>query len=98
MSQASARAVHPASVSKIPTTLALLRKLGPDHRFETRFLARGPIRAGAVEGPLVVRANGDPYFVDENALLVARALRDLGVRKVDGDLRVEGKLLFDWKA
>ena len=29
-------------------------------------------------GPLVVRADGDPYFVDENALLVARALRELG--------------------
>lgn len=98
VSQASARAVHPASVSKIPTTLALLRTLGPDHRFETRFLAHGPIRAGAVPGPLVVRASGDPYFVDENALLVARALRDLGLKRVDGDLRVEGKLLFDWKA
>ncbi|MBY0402070.1 D-alanyl-D-alanine carboxypeptidase [Myxococcota bacterium] len=98
VSQASTRAVHPASVSKIPTTLALLRKLGPDHRFETRFLARSPIGAGAVEGPLVVRADGDPYFVDENALLVARALRDLGLRSVRGELVVEGKLLFDWKA
>lgn len=98
VSQAAARAVHPASVSKVPTTLALLRKLGPGHRFETRFLARGPIRDGTAPGPLVIRADGDPYFVDENALLVARALRDLGLRKVAGDLRVEGKLLFDWKA
>lgn len=98
VSQASARAVHPASVSKIPTTLALLRKLGPGHRFETRFLARGPIRGDTVAGPLLVRADGDPYFVDENALLVARALRGLGLARIDGDLRVEGKLLFDWKA
>ncbi|MFO0690443.1 MAG: D-alanyl-D-alanine carboxypeptidase [Myxococcota bacterium] len=98
VSQAAARAVHPASVSKVPTTLALLRKLGPDHRFETRFLAGGPIRDGRVPGPLVVRADGDPYFVDENALLVARALRTLGLRRVEGDLRVEGKLIFDWKA
>lgn len=98
VSEAGGRAVHPASVSKIPTTLALLRALGPDHRFETRFLAGGPIRSGAIEGPLVVRANGDPYFVDENALLAMGALRELGIREVRGDLLVEGRLLFNWEA
>lgn len=98
VSEAASRAVHPASVSKIPTTLALLRALGPDHRFETRLLAAGPIRSGKLEGPLVVRAGGDPYFVDENALLTVRALREQGLREVEGGLVVEGKLLFNWKA
>lgn len=98
VSEAGARAVHPASVSKLPTTLALLRELGPEHRFETRFVAGGPILAGTIEGPLVVRADGDPYFVDENALLVVEALRGLGLREVRGDLAVEGQLLFNWKA
>ena len=82
VSEAASRAVHPASVSKIPTTLALLQKLGPEYRFDTRFLAGGPIAAGELLGPLVVDATGDPYFVDENALLVARGLRDLGLRRV----------------
>lgn len=98
VSEAGARAVHPASVSKIPTTLALLRLLGPDHRFETRFFAGGPLRDSILAGPLIVRAAGDPYFVDENALLAVRALQDLGLRQVDGDLVVEGELLFNWKA
>lgn len=98
VSEAGARAVHPASVSKLPTTLALLRLLGPDHRFETRFLAGGPLRAEVLEGPLVVRAAGDPYFVDENALLALGAMRALGLRRVEGDLVVEGKLLFNWKS
>jgi serine-type D-Ala-D-Ala carboxypeptidase/endopeptidase (penicillin-binding protein 4) len=98
VAEAGARAVHPASVSKLPTTLALLRALGPDHRFVTRFLAGGPIQAGAVDGPLVVRADGDPYFVDENALLVLGALRQLGLREVHGDLLIEGPLIFNWKA
>ena len=97
VSEAGARAVHPASVSKIPTTLALLRELGPDYRFATHFLAGGPIRTDTIEGPLVIRASGDPYFVDENALLVMTALRKVGVRKVSGNLVVEGKLLFNWK-
>ncbi|MCB1689636.1 MAG: D-alanyl-D-alanine carboxypeptidase [Halioglobus sp.] len=97
VSEAGARAVHPASVSKIPTTLALLRELGPDYRFETRFLAGGTIRSGTVDGPLVVHANGDPYFVDENALIVIGALREFGLREVQGDLLVEGRLIFNWK-
>lgn len=98
VSEAGARAVHPASVSKIPTTLALLRELGPDYRFTTDFLAGGPRRSDTVEGPLVVRANGDPYFVDENALLVMAALRNVGLLRVSADLVVEGNLLFNWRA
>jgi serine-type D-Ala-D-Ala carboxypeptidase/endopeptidase (penicillin-binding protein 4) len=96
VSQEAARAVHPASVSKIPTTLALLRALGPEHRFETRFAAGGALRDGRVDGPLLVSASGDPFFVDENALLVALALREAGVREVAGGLAVDGPLLFNW--
>jgi D-alanyl-D-alanine carboxypeptidase/D-alanyl-D-alanine-endopeptidase (penicillin-binding protein 4) len=97
VSQEAARAVHPASVSKIPTTLALLRALGPEHRFETRFAAGGELREGRLHGPLLVAAAGDPFFVDENALLVALALRDAGLREVDGGLAVQGSLLFNWE-
>ncbi len=96
VSQAASRAVHPASVSKIPTTLALLERFGPEHRFTTRFLAAGPVQDGAVSGDLVVEADGDPYFVDENAALVALALRELGVSRVDGGLVLRGPLIFDW--
>ena len=57
------RAVHPASVVKIATTLALLRVLGPEHRFQTRVLASGPVRDGAIHGDLVVESEGDPVLV-----------------------------------
>jgi D-alanyl-D-alanine carboxypeptidase len=40
LAQAASTSVHPASVSKVPTTLALLRKLGPDHRFITTLTVR----------------------------------------------------------
>lgn len=98
VSQAASRAVHPASVSKIPTTLALLRKLGPEHRFATRFLASGAAESGIAPGDLVVKGEGDPYFVDENALLVSLALREQGLRGFGGGLSAEGPLLFDWSA
>jgi serine-type D-Ala-D-Ala carboxypeptidase/endopeptidase (penicillin-binding protein 4) len=97
LAQAAARPVHPASVSKIPTTLALLRKLGPDHRFTTTFAAGGPLRDGTLEGDLLVDGGGDPYFLDENALLVAGRLNQLGLRRITGTVRPRGALIFDWQ-
>ncbi|HWP65318.1 MAG TPA: D-alanyl-D-alanine carboxypeptidase [Candidatus Limnocylindria bacterium] len=91
------RAVHPASVSKIPTTLALLRRLGPAHRFETRIVGTGPIANGTLAGDLVVEASSDPFIVSEHAFWMAAELHELGVRQVAGRLRVEGPLLFNWR-
>ena len=50
LAQAASVPVHPASVSKVPTTLALLRKLGPDYRFVTTFAASGPVHDGTIRG------------------------------------------------
>lgn len=98
LAQAAARPVHPASVSKVPTTLALLRKLGPDYRFVTTFAASGSLHDGTIEGDLLVDGGGDPYFVDENALLVALQLNEFGVHRVTGVLRPRGELVFDWQS
>jgi D-alanyl-D-alanine carboxypeptidase/D-alanyl-D-alanine-endopeptidase (penicillin-binding protein 4) len=92
------RPMHPASVTKIATTLALLRRLGPGHRFTTRVVAAGPLRDGTVDGDLVVEGGGDPLFVTENALWVLSELESRGVRTVAGALRVEGRFLFNWQA
>jgi D-alanyl-D-alanine carboxypeptidase/D-alanyl-D-alanine-endopeptidase (penicillin-binding protein 4) len=97
LAQAASKPVHPASVSKVPTTLALLRKLGPQHRFTTTFTARGRILNGTLYGDLVVASDGDPSLVDEDALLVAERLNESGITRVAGDLRVQGRLIFDWK-
>ncbi len=97
LAQAADLPVHPASVSKVPTTLALLRKLGPDFRFTTSFLAAGSMHDDTLEGDLLVAGDGDPYFVDENALLVTERLNQLGLRRVTGSLRTQGPLTFDWQ-
>jgi D-alanyl-D-alanine carboxypeptidase/D-alanyl-D-alanine-endopeptidase (penicillin-binding protein 4) len=91
------RPVHPASVTKIPTTLALLERLGPEHRFETRLLATGPLAGGTLRGDLLVESGGDPVLVFENAFLMLVELRALGLDRVGGVLDVRGPLLFDWK-
>ena len=95
--EAAERAVHPASVTKIATSLALLERLGPEHRFSTRLLAAGPVERGTLRGDLVVEGSGDPFLVDEGAALILRRLHALGVRRVDGRLAVRGPLVFDWQ-
>jgi D-alanyl-D-alanine carboxypeptidase/D-alanyl-D-alanine-endopeptidase (penicillin-binding protein 4) len=91
------RAVHPASVTKVATTLALFRELGPEHRFETGFQASGPVHDGVLDGDLLVEAGGDPFFVYEDAFLVLLELRRTGVRDVTGRVRVRGPLVFNWR-
>src|SRR5262245_33279045 len=82
VAQVEDRAVHPASVTKVATTLAMLERLGLDHRFETRVLGRGDLADGRLQGDLVVAGGNDPYFVFENAFLVLRRLRALGLATV----------------
>jgi D-alanyl-D-alanine carboxypeptidase/D-alanyl-D-alanine-endopeptidase (penicillin-binding protein 4) len=96
LAQAADRPVHPASVSKVPTTLALLRKLGPEHRFVTTFTGSGRILDGTLYGDLSVESEGDPSLVDEDALLVAERLKQSGIRRIAGNLLTRSPLTFDW--
>jgi len=91
------RPMHPASVTKIATTLALLRRFGPAHRFVTRIVAAGPLHDGTAAGDLVVEGGGDPFFVTENALLVLSELEARGLRRVAGTLRIRGPFLLNWQ-
>src|SRR5580658_9006442 len=96
VAQAAQTPVHPATVSKVPTTLALLRKLGPEHRFVTTFTGSGRILDGTLYGDLSVASDGDPSLVDEDALLIAERLKQFGIQRVAGTLHARGPLIFDW--
>ena len=76
------RLIHPASVSKIAATLALLASLGPDYRFATRVGVSGEAAGDALRGDLLVESSGDPFFIYESAFLVLAGLRRAGVRVV----------------
>jgi D-alanyl-D-alanine carboxypeptidase len=93
------RAINPASVVKIATSLWALARLGPAHRFETEILttADGPDDDGVLYGDLIVVGGADPDFHIENAFLVAEALRDSGVRHIEGDLVVNDAFWIGWE-
>ncbi len=76
----------PASNMKLVTTAAALWVLKPDYVYETLFYATGPIRNGVLEGDLYVQGRGAPDLVCENLWVMARQLRNLGIRQVRGGL------------
>jgi len=67
----------PASTIKVFTALLALEQLGPEYRFQTRFLLDG--------GELVVSGTGDPLLVSEEIDAIAAALaRRLAGRTLRG--------------
>ena len=78
----------PASTAKALTTMWALDRLGPQHRFETRLIATGPVVNGRIEGDLILAGGGDPVLDTDGLLSMAVALKEMGVREIGGRMRV----------
>lgn len=77
---------NPASTIKILTTLVALEELTPAYQWKTEAYATGPLVAGRLEGDLYFKGYGDPFLVIEHFWRFLRALRQLGVEVIAGDL------------
>jgi len=78
---------NPASAVKLGTALVAIQNFGPQHRFTTGFWTDGSINKtnGELQGNLYVTGR-DPSFHFEHAVMVARQLNHLGIRKITGSL------------
>ncbi len=90
--------VPSASLTKTATSLAALTTWGLDKRFDTFFSASGKIVGGVLEGDLVVQGGGDPLFVWEDAISLARSLNQLGINRINGNLIVVGNFHMNYKS
>jgi len=84
----------PASNMKLVTGAVALAQLGPDFRWSTSLLARGPVRRGVLEGDLVVRGDGDPSISSHmrgDAMLPLRDLADS--LRAHGVTRIRGRVV-----
>ncbi|MGD9252496.1 MAG: D-alanyl-D-alanine carboxypeptidase [Holophagae bacterium] len=90
---------NPASLIKVGTTLWALETLGSEARYETVFGVEGEIDGTGERAvsSLVVLGGGDPDFQPENLFMVARRLNDLGITRVNGPLRIEGRFWIGWE-
>lgn len=83
-------ALAPASVAKTVSSACSLSTLGASHQFETQFGYRGNIKAGVLNGDLVIKGEGDPSYVIED---LKENLERLFV--VYGLKEIKGSLVFD---
>ena len=81
--------MNPASVLKLVTTYAALRILGPAYVWKTPVYAVGPVRAGVLQGDLAFVGSGDPHLMADNLWSIALRLRDLGIRRIRGDVLID---------
>ncbi|MFI2372480.1 D-alanyl-D-alanine carboxypeptidase/D-alanyl-D-alanine-endopeptidase [Streptomyces sp. NPDC018833] len=79
----------PASNTKLPTSVAAMALLGPDHRYTTDVLATGIVRGSTLHGDLYLRGSGDPTML---ATDYDRLAADLAASGIDG---VTGRLVAD---
>jgi serine-type D-Ala-D-Ala carboxypeptidase/endopeptidase (penicillin-binding protein 4) len=99
----------PASNMKIATGATALALLGPDYRYRTALVTRGPVHDGTLDGDLVVVGRGDPTISDHMRVDAMQPLHDLadslvarGVRKIrgrvvaGGDAFPDAPLGFGW--
>jgi D-alanyl-D-alanine carboxypeptidase/D-alanyl-D-alanine-endopeptidase (penicillin-binding protein 4) len=80
-------ALKPASNMKLVTAAAGLALLRPEYKFRTVFYAaKPPDPEGVIKGDFFIKGGGSPGLVGEQWWMIARRLRALGVKKIEGDL------------
>jgi D-alanyl-D-alanine carboxypeptidase/D-alanyl-D-alanine-endopeptidase (penicillin-binding protein 4) len=82
----SKQAMNPASTMKLVTTLTGLDILGPQYRWRTNLYTDGLIRQGTLKGNLYLQGTGDPKLVPDELAKMIKALQNLGIQKIDGNL------------
>ncbi|WP_036300253.1 D-alanyl-D-alanine carboxypeptidase/D-alanyl-D-alanine-endopeptidase [Methylomarinum vadi] len=71
------RPLIPASTTKLPTAWMALKHWGEDYRFRTHFYLD---EAGTT---LWVKGSGDPYLVSEELEIIARKLKQRGLKQIE---------------
>lgn len=87
-----ARALIPASVSKLYTAAAALQQWGAAYRFTTRVLYTGKIRNGELHGDLILQGAGDPDLTNAQLWTLAQRVRAAGIRRLSGAVLVDQSL------
>lgn len=88
---------NPASNAKILTTAAALATLGADFRYRTVLLAPKPAGAGlapdgVLRGDVFLQGSGDPTLRPEGLTELVRQLRNAGVERIEGQVRLDSQM------
>jgi D-alanyl-D-alanine carboxypeptidase/D-alanyl-D-alanine-endopeptidase (penicillin-binding protein 4) len=92
LSHLAERPMKPASTIKLVTGLVALEQLGPVFKGRTELRSTGLVERGVLKGDLIVRGGADADFSGEALDGMLRALRNQGIRKIDGNLVFDRQL------
>ncbi len=84
----------PASVAKLFTMYAALKKLKPTATFKTTIYTVGTLREGKLAGDLYLKGGGDPSLVSERLWMMVNELIRSGIRSITGNI-VSDSTFFD---
>ncbi|MGI2261465.1 D-alanyl-D-alanine carboxypeptidase/D-alanyl-D-alanine endopeptidase [Shewanella sp. GXUN23E] len=80
----------PASLQKLLTASAAIKVLGGDFRFTTSLLTDGRIEDQLLSGNLYLVFKGDPALTSIQLRTLLAKLKELGIRRIQGDLMLVG--------
>lgn len=80
---------NPASVTKVMSTVAALKILGPQYRFKTELLYSGKVLNHTLVGDLYLRGEGDPLLTTAQIMSLVEHLRAKEIH------RIKGRFYFD---
>jgi D-alanyl-D-alanine carboxypeptidase/D-alanyl-D-alanine-endopeptidase (penicillin-binding protein 4) len=86
-----------ASLTKIATSLVALKTLGVDHQYITEIGMVGTFANGVVNGDLIIKGGGDPMLVWEEAIALGSLLNKMGIKRVTGNLVVNGDFFMNFE-
>jgi D-alanyl-D-alanine carboxypeptidase/D-alanyl-D-alanine-endopeptidase (penicillin-binding protein 4) len=81
--------VAPASTLKLVVGAAALNRLGPNHRFYTRFVASEQPSGGVLTGGLWLVGGGDPMLTSDDLRRGVGVLARTGITQIDGPLQID---------
>ncbi|MBF2055859.1 MAG: D-alanyl-D-alanine carboxypeptidase [Cyanobacterium sp. T60_A2020_053] len=87
-----------ASTTKLVTSLGALNTWEINHRFITNIYTKGAVTNGILQGDLIIENGGNPFFVWEDAIIIAHELQQQGIKSIDGNLIIVGNWQMNFTA
>jgi D-alanyl-D-alanine carboxypeptidase/D-alanyl-D-alanine-endopeptidase (penicillin-binding protein 4) len=85
--QNSQQLFHPASNTKIITTSTALKRLGPDHVFQTiLYVDSNAVSQETVNGNIYLKGFGDPDLTTSDLEMMIMELKKENIREISGDI------------